>query len=362
MNWFLRWILHFYPPAFRREFGDEVAAVFRQSAVEKRSQGRLALAGWLLVELFSGLRVALRLRFNELEQGVNMGTIPLIDRDNQVPRWAIPAILVFFLVMALPYKFYALFPSWMSSWLPLVLLLLAFVTPLFGGLRARLPRWSMLYTGAVLGGIGFYGAFIILGILGLLLRPVLESLMDRQDTLTGRLFYEWILNGLIWLGIGLANGLFLGLVAFTPGLHGQWARFWRDFSLVSFSLYGGILIVYMVDFDDYSHEELYVLASMAALGLGAWGYLRAKTAVRRTLSLLAGLTVCMTFMGVGKYFLVPLQDWGPWLPSHPPETERWFESLRTIATWFWAALFVGLPGLAQALRKTPPAQSAPTTI
>jgi hypothetical protein len=42
------------------------------------------------------------------------------------------------------------------------------------------------------------------------------------------------------------------------------------------------------------------------------------------------------------------------LNLHPPETERWFESLRTIATWFWCALAVGLPGFIQTLRKNPP--------
>ena len=64
----------------------------------------------------------------------------------------------------------------------------------------------------------------------------------------------------------------------------------------------------------------------------------------------AGLTGCMVIMGVGKYFLVPQQDWSVWFGNHPPGQERWFESLRTIATWFWIALFVGLPGLLQIWR------------
>jgi hypothetical protein len=117
-------------------------------------------------------------------------------------------------------------------------------------------------------------------------------------------------------------------------------------------------MVYLIEFDEYQHEELYVFISMAALALGAWGYLRAKSPGVRTLALLGGLTVCLASMGVGKYYLVPLQEWSLWLQWHPPETERWFEALRTIATWFWAALFVGLPGLVQVLRKPPADQPA----
>lgn len=354
MDRVLRWILRLSPPAFRSEFGDEMAAVFRQSAAERRAQGRLALAAWLLAELSGGLQVALRLRFNALKQGAKMETFPSPNQNDRVPPWVIPAMLVFFLFPSLSYLFYALFPGGKVNGLPVPLAILCFIGLLVAGLRARLPRWSLLFTGVVLGVIGFYVFFTIMAFLAM---PVLLLLAKQsQGTLAGTLFYEWVYKGLTWLGIGLANGLFLAFVAKTQGRHGSGARFWQDLSLLSFSLYGSLLIVYLIEFDEYQHEELYVFISMAALALGAWGYLRAKSPAMRTLALLAGLTVCLASMGVGKYYLVPLQEWGPWLQSHPPESERWFEALRTIAIWFWAALFVGLPGLVQALRKPPPDQ------
>jgi hypothetical protein len=95
---------------------------------------------------------------------------------------------------------------------------------------------------------------------------------------------------------------------------------------------------------------LYVFASMMAFALGAWSYLRAQTRGRRTLALLVGLTAGLAIMGIGKYFLVPMQEWGPWLPNHPPESQRWFESLRTIAIWFWVALSIGVTGLLEGRR------------
>lgn len=283
-----------------------------------------------------------------------METLPLPTRDERSPRWVIPAILAFFLVVSLPSGFYAPLPNLLSFWLPFTLALLAFIGPLFIGLLTRLPRWSLLYIGVVLGGVGVYGIFLILGLLLSVVWGILGAQLADPESLIARLSFQWIYQGALWLAIALANGLFLALVAFAPGLRSQRSRFWNDFSLVSFLLYGGILVKYLIDFDEYRHEDLFVFASMAGLALGAWGYLRAKTPGWRTLALLAGLTVCMASMSLGKYFLVPLQEWGPWLPAHPPETERWFESLQTIAAWFWAALFIGLPGLIQTLRKTPP--------
>jgi hypothetical protein len=361
ISWVLGCILRFYPPAFRREFGAEIAAVFWQAASEKRALGRLALLGWLLAELAGSLQAALRLWIHPLNQGGNMATVSVPDQGEKMPRWVIPAILILFLVFALPFRFYALFPGQIGSGLQIALLLLAFVAPLLVGLAARLPRWSLLYTGAVLGGIGFYGTFLLAGAILVVIQMLVNGAVDQPlvspitpSSFAGRLLYQWMLSGLIWLVIGMLNVVFLGLASVLPGLRAQGKRFWRDFTLLSFSLYGGVLISYMVGFDEWQSEELYVLASMAALAAGAWGYLRAKSAGRRTLALLAGLAVCMAVVAVGKYFLLPLQAWDPWLPGRPPESERWFAVLGTIGAWFWATLFVGLPGLLQALRKSPP--------
>ncbi len=136
-----RCILNLFPPAFRSEFGDEIAAVFRQSAAERRAQGRLALAAWLLAELSGGLQVALRLRLNALKQGVKMETFTSPVQNDTVPRWVIPAMLVFFLFPSLPPLFYTLFPAvGKINGLPFLLAILCFIGLLVAGLRARLPR------------------------------------------------------------------------------------------------------------------------------------------------------------------------------------------------------------------------------
>lgn len=359
MDWIwrpiLRLILHLYPPAFRQKFGEEMADVFRSTAAEKRAQGLLALLGWLLVELLSGWRVALGLRLAGVVKGANMANDSPAVQNEVLPRWAVPVILIFFLFLAIPSRFYNLFPNWMSTWIILALALVTFVAPLVVGLATRMPRWSLLFTGAVLGGVGFFGTTLVFGLVSLLLNPMaglLKNPVALPDTLFASLLYAWFLNGMIWIGTVLASVIFLTVVAVLRG-HRQ--PFWQDFTLLSFSLYGSVLFNYAIAFDEYAYEELYVFASMLAFALGAWGYLRAQTRGGRTLALLAGLTAAMAVMGVGKYFLVPLQEWGPWLPDHPPESQRWFESLGTIAIWFWVALSIGLIGLLERRRPTPAA-------
>lgn len=50
-----------------------------------------------------------------------------------------------------------LFPNWLATGIILALALVTFVGPLTVGLVTRLPRWSLLFTGAVMGGVGFLG-------------------------------------------------------------------------------------------------------------------------------------------------------------------------------------------------------------
>jgi hypothetical protein len=165
-----------------------------------------------------------------------METLSAPDHTDKVPRWVIPAMLVFFLFPSLPHLFYTLFPGGKVNWLPVPLAILCFLALLVAGLLARLPRWSLLFTGVVLGGIGFYVFFVIVAFLAM---PVL-SLLGKltMETLAGKLFYEWVLKGLTWLGIGLANGLFLAFVAYASGRREQGAVLARFYAAVLLALRG----------------------------------------------------------------------------------------------------------------------------
>jgi hypothetical protein len=213
MDWILplilRLILRPYPPAFRQAFGEEMADVFRSTAAEKRAQGLLALLGWLLVELLSGWRIGLGMRLTGPVKGANMANGYLAAQPEELPRWAISVILIFFLFLAVPSR-------WLSSWMLLALALVIFVGPLAVGLVTRLPRWSLLFTGVVLGGVGFFGSLLVLGPVKILL-DLSGGLLNRPfslpDTLFWSLLYEWLMNGMTWFGTVLANVIFLTGVA-----------------------------------------------------------------------------------------------------------------------------------------------------
>jgi len=94
--------------------------------------------------------------------------------------------------------------------------------------------------------------------------------------------------------------------------------------------------------------------SLLSLAAGAWGYLRSASSRKRLLALLAGVILAMSSMTVGKWIIVPRQDWPVWFGWHPVETERWFESLRTLVEAGWMLVVISIPALLNLLPR--PAQ------
>jgi len=347
-------MLRLYPQHFRFEFGMEMQGVFDQLLAQEATRGLGDLALVFFKEMKDLPGAALREHWRGRKEQYMMENLSQSSTEKPAPGWAIAAVICLFLAPGI-LNFFQFLPSLFMRWLGFIILALLLLVPFGIGIFKRLPQWSLVYFGILTGIAGIYVFFTTLE---LLLEPHIlrwmNNVLDEKDLLS-RLEWQWFNQGRFWLGIILANALFLGLVALMPWFRPQMRKFWGDLSQLSFLFYGGILIVFFIDFDEYRYDEVYQLGCMTSMALGAWGYLRAGTPGRRTLALLAGLTGCMLIMGVGKYFLVPLQDWGEWFTYHAAESERWFESLRTIATWFWCALAVGLPGLIQVLRKNPPA-------
>jgi exosortase O len=128
-------------------------------------------------------------------------------------------------------------------------------------------------------------------------------------------------------------------------------RFREDWTLISFMLYGATLPLILLDFDEYRYDEGFQAAIFLTLAMGAWGYLRWQWRPARVAALLAAVTVAMLLMGLGKFILLPAQNWTYWFERHPVESERWFEALRTSASWFWTVAALLGPWL---IRRRPP--------
>ena len=167
--------------------------------------------------------------------------------------------------------------------------------------------------------------------------------LTHTDELLPRLTWQFIHSGTFCLSILLVLiGLLIVLRLFPP-TRSFYDRFMQDRTQISFILYGVVPLIVLIDFDEYRYDELFTAALLLALAAGAWGYLRSNSPGRRILALLASVTAAFAILGVAKFFLVPLQDWPGWFDHHAPESERWFESLREIATWFWMVVMLLIP-------------------
>jgi hypothetical protein len=347
-----RWLVRWYPPLFQAEFGEEMQGVFNESLLRSAEDSLWVQAALLGRELKDMPASILKARLNE-KKGVSAMSTPA--QESPVTRQALIGLTLYFIFVG-TYEMIHIPGSLMENPIlkilfPTVLLVIMF-GPLVVGVFQHLPRWSMFFVGLPLAVLAVY---VVHDALERRYEPQILFWMRQvlsPNAWSNRLLWQWFYQGRFWLAILLTVTFLIGFTALLPRFRSFAGRIGRDWTHLSFLFYGASLLLFFIDFDEYRYDEWYRLGSMLALAAGAWGYLRAGTPQRRTLWLLVGITVCMAIMGVGKYFLVPLQDWPVWFSRHPVETERWFESLRTIATWFWMALFIGLPGFAQSLRRS----------
>jgi hypothetical protein len=173
---------------------------------------------------------------------------------------------------------------------------------------------------------------------------VYRRLVNPFD-MTSRLLWQFHLPAIFWLFMLVVMALVVAVFALVNPLRPLYQRLRQDWTQVSFILYGAALVMFLVDFDDYQHETPYVLVSMACMAAGAWAYLRSPHPRRRIAALLVGVTLAMLTMAVGKWLIVPMQDWPFWFTGHPPASERWFEALRTIPAWVCMTLALAAPPL-----------------
>lgn len=336
-------LLQLYPTRFRAEFVDEMQVVFAEAATEAAKRGRLSLATLCLREL-RGCPLAV------IGEHLRERTFQRMNTQSQPSSNDQPVSLAALLVMLALFSMPALFavPAigwglWVRNILPLLTLVLVLGAVLVGAMRG-LPRWSLPHFGAVL------SFLILLAIQSLFTAwdswwgQVYRRLVNPSDMLS-RLLWQFHLPVLFWLFMLVTVALALFVFALVNPLRPLYQRLRQDWTQVSFALYGAAMAMFLVDFDDYQHEAIYMLACMVCLAAGAWAYLRSSHPRRRIAVLLAGVTLAMLTMGVAKWLIVPMQDWPFWFTGHPPASERWFEALRTIPAWLCMMAALAAPAL-----------------
>jgi hypothetical protein len=191
----------------------------------------------------------------------------------------------------------------------LVMLLIAAVS----GFVLGLPRWAVPSVGFLVGtaGILIFQSWINL------LPP-----FPHYSSVLGKVLLVAI-DRFIFFGHTLLLGALLVLAAARlPPLQPFYIGLRRDWSWLSFLLYGSVLPVLLVVFDEYQGAAPYQTAGLLILAAGAWVYLRRSQPGTRLHALLVAVALTMGLFGLGKYLLYPRQIW-----SASTTFPRWWEAL-----------------------------------
>jgi hypothetical protein len=343
-----RVLLAFYPAEFRAEFGEEMQDVFATALRNGERPWRLF---WREVRDWPGAigRAYLETKKGNrtMENGSNSSTSrarseTLITLALFVLP-AVPAILKFI------FGYQAVINS-IGSGLTIGLLVFVAVVLVLGVLKG-VPRWSVPFLGVAVMALAMLE--LSWRIWGLFYQSVQSAIGYYTDTLQVHVLYSTLMVGFFWLTAFVAVVTLVTLLAIWPRTRRLAQTIRRDWTLLSFMLYSGVVFALLLVFEEYRYDEPWKIACWASLALGAWAYLRSGSSGKRILALLVGVTLAYWIAAIGKWYLVPLQSWETWFRWVDPETYRWFESWRTLAEWGWAILFMLAPSLLTLLPRVP---------
>lgn len=245
-------------------------------------------------------------------------------------------------------------PQWTEYILGPVFLATISGAIIYGALKG-FPGWSLLYLGSLLVGGIFLGPFWRLWEM---IYPYFTQLLGPMQSwsLPVRVLYQGLMAAFLWYLVLLAALVIITLLRLWPRTRRLWYRIREDWTQLSFLVYGGVVCYIFLIFDEYQYANPWKFAALSSLAIGCWIYLRGKVRQRRIMALLCSVTLAMWIIAVGKWLIVPLQDWPVWFQWHPPETERWFAAGSTLAGWVCIVAAIIAPAL---LNLAPPIPQPP---
>jgi hypothetical protein len=323
-------LLHLYPSRFRAEFAEEMGSVFAATAAEAAEYGAAAvgLACWR--ELRDAPGAIIHACWRERRHMMNT---PSLERAS---RWGVLAALVVFPLAAIPRR--EEIPQVLQIAVFLVLFGGAAIQLVFGAVKG-LPVWSLPSFGFFLAGLTLWGVWQGLG----------RSFMSLFPPYWPDALYPILDSASLCLGLLAVLIALVAIAAVLPPLRPFWLRLQRDWTLLSFVVFGAAPISLYLTFDEYRYEGPYVLASMLLMAVGVWLYLRSSRHWQRWLALLTALTLAMGTAAIAKWLILPNQDWPGLLGGRLPEARRWSEVLPTLAEWGWIMVVMTAPALLRLL-------------
>jgi len=355
-GWLYTQGLNLYPSDFREDFGDEMENVFRLTALSGAQDSWRSLIKCFYLELKDYPASVLR----EYVQSRRTKMTETSDQFTPIRPAELLAALTIFLI---PIIFSLLvtvvgvvnlntLPNWLD--MSLKIFFVGSLIAAFGFAIIRgLPRWSPPYLGFLIVTWLLLDPFLPMKRLWEWAYPHIIRGLGQMRTwsMLERALYQGVQEAFLWSFVLLIAVILITLLRLLPYTRSLWRRVREDWTQLSFLVYGGIVFYILFIFDEYRQTEFWSLASWIILAIGCLLYLYSKEKYQRIFILLCGATLAMWIVAVGKWFLFPIQDWGPiWKPP-PPETERWFEFYQTMAGWIIIVIALLSPALLNLLPK-----------
>lgn len=230
--------------------------------------------------------------------------------------WKILAAFTPFLIVLL-YQLMDLLQIW--RWIHesgvsvlLIALLSILLVPVVSGTLRGLPRWAIPSMG------------FLVGIIGELIFNSWVNTLPPQFHLSSvgeELSFAVRVNIIFYAHVLLLSALLVLGAAWLPALRPFHRNLQRDYSTLSFLLYGSALVG-LLQFDTYQGSEPYRLAGLLILAVGAWIYLHLSQPASRLGILLAAVLLATGLDAAGTYLLYPHQPW-----INHATFPRWWEAL-----------------------------------
>ena len=341
-----RHLLRFYPAPFRAEFGAEMDGVFCQAVEEAAPAGGFTLIRLVIREVIDWPAAlsrewvcALQATFGARKEVTVKDRPSAIDPAMRAP-WSqaiLAALALLVPGLALAGKELLV----LHQWWPALLLgsYLFILCGLLSGWVRSFPRWSYPYVSS-----GLVYAWYLSGVS-----------MNRFRILGHLLGPDQPWSWMAWLGLAAVAIVALLLTRSLRPLGRLVQDAWRDWTRLSFALYGVLpwLIWILFDEVDRSYYAPFVIVSSLFLALGALATMQARTASGRTLAMLSGLTASwlLSTWALAGYWRSPK------VPGYPPF--HWSDSIGPMAVaWVFVVAILLLPALLGLLRRTMRPQGA----
>jgi hypothetical protein len=209
------------------------------------------------------------------------------------------------------------------------------------GLLRGFPRWSLPSLGLAISAATFL--FIFQWVADLVSPFMMSRFGPVPENENSQLLLQAFWAGLMWLSLFALTFIVLGILAIFRRFRPFLCRVRQDWTLASYILYSGVILILVLTFDQYRFERPYAVASSLCLATGAWLYLRSPHPWQRSLSLLAGLTLAMWAAASGQWSIASIQDWKIWLYWSTLDRDHLMEIRWTILEWGWMLVFLLAP-------------------